>query len=189
MTNVPKSFRRGIELEGMYRPLKQLSWQANLTLSQNKIIDYVEYATHYNGWNDEIGWYEEEEIIAKNLGNTHIAYSPSVTGSSIVDYELIKNLNISLISKLVGKQYFDNTSSDDRKIDPYFINDLKVQYGLSYRFVKRFSIFLQINNLFNVKYINNAYGGNWYEDDREQSWAYYYPQAGIHFFSGIQIGF
>jgi iron complex outermembrane receptor protein len=189
MTNVEKSYRRGIEIEVAYLPLKFLRWDVNLTLSSNKIKDYVEYATHYSNWNDAIGWYEQEAIIATPLGKTHIAYSPSLIGTSILDYEFYPNAHISLTSKFVGRQYFDNTSSRDRSIDPYFINDLKLDYKFSYKFFKQVSLMFQINNLFNVKYINNAYGGNWYEDGEEQTWAYYYPQAGFHFFTGLKIGF
>ena len=48
---------------------------------------------------------------------------------------------------------------------------------------------IQINNLFNLEYSNNAYGGNWYENEEEMTWAYYYPQAGIHVFAGLNINF
>jgi iron complex outermembrane receptor protein len=189
MTNVEKSYRRGIELEAVYLPYKFLRLSANMTLSSNKIKDYIEYATHYNNWDDNIGWYTEEEDVATPLGNTHIAYSPSFLWTSIIEYEFFPNARLSIISKIVGKQYFDNTSSEDRKINPYMVNDLRLEYELSYKFFKNISLMLQINNLFNNKYVNNAYGGNWYEDGEEKTWSYYYPQAGIHVFSGIKIRF
>jgi len=189
MTNVAKSYRRGIEIELVYLPFEFLRLNANLTLSSNKIKDYVEYATHYSNWNDAILWYEQEAAIATPLGKTHIAYSPSVIGTSIIDYEFYPDAHVSLTSKLVGRQYFDNSSSRDRSIDPYFLNDLKLEYEFSYKFLKQVSLMFQINNLFNVKYINNGYGGNWYEDGEELTWAYYYPQAGFHVFTGVKIGF
>lgn len=108
-----------------------------------------------------------------------------------------KLFEISLISKYVGKQYFDNTSSTDRMLNPYFINNLKLSYTPKIKFAKNIIVFLQVNNLFNVEYESNAYGGNWYENvadpdsyieqGQEGSWAYYYPQAGINFLGGISI--
>jgi len=37
------------------------------------------------------------------------------------------------------------------------------------------------------KYESNAYGGNWYEDGDEKTWAYYFPQAGVNFL--VRAGF
>ncbi|MBN1953146.1 MAG: TonB-dependent receptor [Bacteroidales bacterium] len=186
MTNVDKSFRRGIELESRYEVLDNFWWTVQLTLSDNKIRDYVEYASHYDAdWN--------EEILARPLGNTSIAYSPNLIAANRLSYLYAFNekhwAQVSLSSKYVGKQYFDNTSSEDRKIDPYFVTDLKLEYSVRSRFVGQTSIFLQVNNLFNAKHINNAYGGNWYEQENELTWAYYYPQAGMHFFAGLNVRF
>jgi iron complex outermembrane receptor protein len=38
-----------------------------------------------------------------------------------------------------------------------------------------------VNNVFNAEYESNAYGGNWFEDGIEKTWAYYFPQAGTNF--------
>jgi iron complex outermembrane receptor protein len=46
-----------------------------------------------------------------------------------------------------------------------------------------------VNNLFNARYENNAYGGMWTEDGVEKSWAYYFPQAGITYTAGISLSF
>ena len=189
MTNVKNSFRRGVELIAMYEPFSFLTWSLNATFSENKIRDYVEYATHYSNWNDDWQWYENEEDIATFLGTTDIAYSPSVVAASTVEYRLIKGASIALISKYVGKQFFDNTSNANRKIDPYFVNDLRLAYTFPLKKLKSFEFMIQINNLFNLEYSNNAYGGNWYENEEEMTWAYYYPQAGIHVFAGLNINF
>jgi iron complex outermembrane receptor protein len=38
-------------------------------------------------------------------------------------------------------------------------------------------------------YVSNGYGGNWYEDGVEQTWAYYFPQAGINYMMKINFTF
>ncbi len=189
MTNVESSYRRGVEFTAFYSPFSFLNWDINITLSQNKINDYVEHATHYSDWNDDWQWYENEEDIARPLGVTDLAYSPSVVGASTIEFKVIEGGTIALVSKFVGKQYFDNTSNNARKIDPYFVNDLRLEYNLQVKKLKRIGLMVQINNLFNIQYSNNAYGGNWYEEEQEMTWAYYYPQAGTHFFIGLSIGF
>jgi iron complex outermembrane receptor protein len=93
------------------------------------------------------------------------------------------------ITKYGGKQYFDNTMSHDRMLDPYLVNNLRIDYSPEILKVKNIDIQLFINNIFNNKYENNAYGGNWYEDGAENTWSYYFPQAGINFLVKLGIGF
>ncbi|MBR8537355.1 TonB-dependent receptor [Carboxylicivirga sediminis] len=188
MTNVKDSYRTGVELVWGAKITKGLSWDANLSLSANKIKNFVEYSSLSDAdWNT-IGQKVTE------LGTTDIAYSPNVISSSILSYAFNSNIKASLISKYVGEQFFDNTSSEDRKLDAYFINNLKVDINLFPQFAKRIGLQLMVNNLFDVEYENNAYGGNYYQRDAngvdtEYTWAYYYPQAGRHFMSKLVLEF
>ena len=98
-------------------------------------------------------------------------------GGSILSYEPINGLKISLLSKYVGKQYIDNTSSEARKLNPYFVNDLQVQFTLKPSFMKEIGFNLMLNNFLNEQYESNA-------------WIYrYFPQAGIHFMAGLSLKF
>jgi iron complex outermembrane receptor protein len=93
------------------------------------------------------------------------------------------------ISKFVGKQYFDNTMSSERMLDPYFVNNLRIDFEPEIPKIKSTQFQLLINNIFNSLYESNAYGGNWYEDGMERTWAYYFPQAGINFMVRIGLTF
>lgn len=182
MTNVAKSYRSGIELTGGVKIVEQLKWEMNFTLSRNKIQDYVEYSYHYDDeWN--------EELVATNLGNTDISYSPNMVGASVITYSPIERFSVFFTSKYVGSQYFDNTSSLDRRMDPYFINNLRVAYSIKMKGVQSIDIQLLVNNIFNAEYESNAYGGNWYEQGVEKTWAYYYPQAGINYMFKLGLKF
>jgi iron complex outermembrane receptor protein len=175
MTNVDKSHRLGIELITSIKPIKALSWDFSFTLSSNKIRDFVEYYIDYN----TSDW--SEEYRSKNLGTVDIAYSPSVTGSSDIYLRIVKNTGIHIISKYVGKQYFDNTMNTERMIDAYFVNNLRIDYEPLIPKTKGVIFQLLVNNIMNSKYESNAYGGNWYENGDEKTWSYYFPQAGINF--------
>ncbi len=179
MTNVDKSYRAGIEFVGGVQILDWLNWEGNLTLSRNKIIDFVDNTEGAGG----------NGIDFKELGDTDISYSPNVIANSILAVYPSGNFSIKLISKYVGDQYFDNTSSEDRKIESYFVNNLRFDYQIKEVVFDRISLFAQINNVFDVEYSNNAYGGRWYEDGVDYTWAYYYPQAGINLMTGITISF
>jgi len=182
MTNVDISYRAGIELQGALKITDRLIWDLNVTLSSNKIKNFVEYATYYDeNWN--------ETYQSKGLGKSDLAYSPSLVGSSRLAFKLFKGLELSLSTKYVGSQYFDNTSSDDRKLDPYHVTDLRIDYVVNPGWMKELGFQVQVNNLFNNLYISNAYGGNWYEQGEEKSWIYYFPQAGMHFLAGFYLKF
>ena len=183
MTNVKESFRRGIELIWGVKLLRDVDWQANFTLSQNRIENYIEYAGHYdNNWN---ATYE-----AKELGQTNISNSPELLGASIFTLSPYNtNLHISWITKYVGEQYFDNTSSSARKLDDYIVNNLRINYAIPFDKGPILNIQFLVNNIFDEKYSSAAYGGNWYEQNEEKTWAYYYPQAFRNFMLKVSVEF
>ena len=183
MTNVGKSYRAGAELAAAFRPAGFLNWNFSVSMSRNKILDFTEYYTDYN----TTDW--SSAYKSKKLGTVDIAYSPGMTGSSDLCFKPLENLEIHFISKYVGSQYFDNTMSNARKIDPYTVSNFMLSYSPAIKFFKKTELQLLINNIFNSMYVSNAYGGNWYEDGSEKTWAYYFPQAGINYLAKISLTF
>ncbi len=185
MTNVEKSYRTGIELMVNLLPTSWIRWGGNVTLSQNKIKNFVEYVDVYDSDWEFIGQQENR------LGDTDISFSPSVIGSSQIRVTPFNDFNISLTSKYVGSQFIDNTSSPDRKLDAYFVNNLKVDYKLKVKGTKGFNLQLAVNNLLNEKYIANGWvyraifedGSPEYREDG------FFPQAGINFMGKILVEF
>jgi iron complex outermembrane receptor protein len=183
MTNVGKSYRYGTEFSAGFMPARFITWDMNLTLSRNKIPDFTEYYTDYNS-SDGSSQYK-----SRNLGKVDIAYSPSVIATSDLSVTVIPVLRIHLTSKYVGKQYFDNTMNSERMLDPYFVNNIIIDAEPELKFVKGFNLQLMVNNILNSMYESNAYGGNWFEDGVEKTWAYYFPQACINFMVKIGLKF
>ncbi len=179
MVNVDDSYRAGIELQAALIITPELQWQGNATFSRNKIKNFTEFVDNWDTW--------EQEVF--DLGTTDIAFSPKVLGNSQLQYTPLENLDISLISSYVGQQYIDNTSSNDRKLDAYFVNNLKMDYSLQPGLFEEMVFHLQVNNLFNEKYESNAWvysyilGGERYKMDG------YFPQAGTHFMIGVDFKF
>ena len=183
MTNVKDSYRAGIELSGSVKPADFMTWGMSLTLSRNKIIDFTEYYTDYN----TSDW--SEQYLSRDLGLVDIAYSPSVIMSTNLVVEPFKTARLTITGKYVGSQYFDNTMSEARKLDPYFVAGITAGYTLKFAGIREAEVQLSVNNLLNSMYISNGYGGNWYEDGVEQTWAYYFPQAGISYMMKINFSF
>jgi iron complex outermembrane receptor protein len=183
MTNVKRSYRVGLELTAGLKPADRLDWNLNMTISRNKILGFMEYYLDYNT-SDWTSQYKN-----KNLGTVDIAYSPSITGSSNMVFHVSNHVKFHLVSKYVGKQYFDNTMNADRMIDPYLVNNIMIDYSPDIQKIKNADFQLLINNVFNNKYESNGYGGNWYEDGLEKTWSYYFPQAGINFLIRFSLKF
>ncbi|HPT22557.1 MAG TPA: TonB-dependent receptor, partial [Bacteroidales bacterium] len=183
MTNVDKSYRIGAEITANLKPVDFFDWNLGFTLSRNKILDFREYYIDYN----TIDW--SEEYMSKNHESVDIAYSPSIIGTSDMKFNILSNASLHFISKYVGKQYFDNTMNPDRTIDPYFVNNIRLDFEPKIKAAESVELQFLVNNVFNSIYENNAYGGNWYEDGTEKSWSYYFPQAGINYTFKIGIKF
>lgn len=187
-TNVKNSYRRGLELSFNYRPFKWLNWTFNATGSVNKINDHVEYVDNWDTWAKD----------TLNLGTTDIAFSPNlIIGSQLgfilfsKTYKEIKkqSLELSLISKYVGNQYLDNTSDDSRKIDSYFVNDIRLNYNLEHIGIRNISLIAMLRNVFDVSYVSNGWVYKYRSGDQLNNLDGLFPQAGINYMLGINIGF
>ena len=182
--NVPRSWRRGIELAAAWQALQWLQVGGNMTLSTNKIRNYTAYYEMYDNMNDwnYLGQHQVE------FENTDILMSPSLVGMASMTVRPFVSSAGSLNSayltwngKYVGKQYYDNTMSDDRSIPSYFVADLSVGYEVP---VGRhpehsegsLSFSFHVHNLFNRMYYADAWLWRAYfqqEDD-------YYSEVGIY---------
>jgi len=177
MINVPKSYRTGIELSAKVLITDKLKWESSVTLSRNKIRSFTEYIDDWDTWSQ----------IAVDHSNTDLAYSPSTIASGAISWQAFKGFNISLIRKFVGKQYIDNTQSNDRKLNSYFVDNLLVNYSLKPRFCKELGFSLMVNNLFNQEYESNAWVYRYSYDNTLQKMDGYFPQAGINFMAGVSV--
>ncbi|PTN04337.1 TonB-dependent receptor [Mangrovibacterium marinum] len=183
MENADDSYRAGIELMGGVKITRALKWDVNATFSQNKIKNFTEYV---DDW-DNVGQ------IVNNLGKTDLSFSPEVIVNSQISFQPAKDLSISLLSNYVGDQYIDNSSSEDRKLDAWLVNNLKIDYAIKGNLFKEIKLHLMVNNLFDAEYESNAWVYSYYYDDGSGRNRYkmdgYFPQAGINFLAGIDFKF
>ncbi|GHU89224.1 TonB-dependent receptor [Bacteroidia bacterium] len=170
-SNIPDSYRAGIEVTAGIPIASWLQWNGNLTLSKSKIKEYTEY----------IDDWETGKQAVNYLGTTSIAYSPDVVAGNLFSVNF-RNYSAGLQSLYVGKQYIDNSESNERKLDPYFVNNLRLSYTLKLNGIKSLTLNALINNLFNEKYESNGYVWyTWYEgagnERTRKNQLRYFPQA------------
>jgi iron complex outermembrane receptor protein len=179
MTNVDNSYRAGLELMAGMKFTDKLKWDVNLTFSKNKIKDYTDYVDDWDNGGQ----------IATELGTTDLAFSPEIIGNSQISWMALSGLNISLQSYSVSKQYIDNTSSNERKLNGYFLNNLKFSYSVPQKFAKELNLHLMVNNLFDTKYESNAWVYSYMLGGKRYAMDGYFPQAGINVMAGLDIKF
>jgi len=186
MKNVKSSYRIGLELVSSVIFSEKMRWNANITLSRNKIRNVNILVDNWDYWNDpdnEPFQYTYPKKI------TNISFSPGLTAGSSLEYKLFREFTFTLHSKYVGKQYIDNSGSEERKLDPYFLNDIIIHYSLKGRYVKHLDVSLNLINVFNVKYISNAWVYRYFENKEEKRFDGFFPQAGLHFITGLTFNF
>lgn len=180
--NIPNSYRAGIELMAGAELPFGLSWDANATLSRNRIKNFTEVLYDDNT-------YEKWEI---NHGDTQIAFSPEIIANNIFGYNY-KGLALSMHTQYVGKQYMSNAEQSDHILDAYFVSNLYASYTFKMRGTKSITVGANIYNIFGEEYENNGYAGSgYYTDNGEKvryNYAGYAAQAGTNFLGHISIRF
>ena len=186
--NVKDSYRMGAELTAGVKITKWLRWDANCVLSRNKILNYKQMVDLYDNQNDW-NWVGQDSVA----GTTTIAFSPSVTASSLFAID-VAGVKAILHTQVVGKQYLDNTEDENAMLRAYSTSDLRVEYQLPMEKwckkvgVPEVKVMCQVNNLFDAKYASN--GGaeaSRFADGSRCCW--YYAQAGINVHGGFSIHF
>jgi len=184
-TNVDNSYRAGIEVEGIWKISNKLNWNASVTLSQNKIKDFTEVL-----YNSGDNWEFDPPIpLQRKFRNSDISFSPNVISASVFSYSPVQNSEISLLTKYVGHQYLDNTSTDSRSIDAYLINDIRMRYSWKPAFMKEISLSFLINNVLDGEYESNGYTYGYLGGGDEYRENFYYPQAGVNYMAMLTMKF
>ena len=171
--NVPNSYRTGIELETEFlllnkvvnsKSIHQLRFIANVSFSQNRIksttVTWLDYATYTN--------------VDSTFTETPISYSPNTVAAAGLHYTFrfshfdqtkpSKTLTVAWMQKYVSRQYLDNTGDETRSIPHYHVGELNIMFQPN----PKISVKLQVQNILNSRYLNNAY-----------TWGYFYGNRNL----------
>ncbi len=188
--NVPRGWRRGLEVAASWNATKWLSLSGNVTLSMNQIKDYTSYV---EVWDGEFG-----QTKAFDYGRTTMMMSPSVVGMvrlAVSPWKgtatnSLKTTTLAIDGKYVGKQYLDNTQRAEMEVPAYFVSNLSLSHEFK---LNRGYLGLSgyVNNLFNNLYY--AAGWRWegytQADDTLTYGIGVYPQPPINFMLKVSYRF
>lgn len=189
-TNVDKSFRQGLELITDWGLTRHLHWSTNLTLSANRIENFMETIYDYGLATTE---------VTIDHGTTDIAFSPGVVATNIFTGRLLRERGekgswigtAEWALRHVGRQFLDNTSNEARALPAYTVNDLRLRSSFYRPDGHEWSLSLFANNVLDAMYSANGWtysyrlGGA----ETEITENYVYPQAGRHFMVSLEWTF
>ena len=156
--NLNKSYRIGIELEAAWKPVEWFRWDANATLSRNRVKDMKVTLNDY--------------VTEVNLGTQHLAFSPDFIMNHILTF-IHKGFKASVQCQYVGDQYLTNTGFKDMQcmdedgnttyetllLKKHFSTNLDLSYTFN---MKKFGmkdamVGVTLYNLFSAKFDNNGW--------------------------------
>lgn len=176
-TNIPYSYRTGIELQGSAKIAEWLYAGGNLALSSNKLTGFSEYVDDFDNGDQKIFSYKK----------TGISFSPAVIAATTLTLIPVKNSEINLSGKYVGRQFLDNTGNRARSLSDFYVQDIRMIYSFKKSALPESSLILQFNNIFNRKYEPNGYTYNYISGGAFQSENYVYPMAGFNWMVGVNV--
>ncbi len=189
--NVDESYRAGLEWLSVWHPKEGVSWQATTTWSANRIASFKESLYDYAEGFDP--------VVVIDHGTTNIGFSPNLTASSVLSYrfwdrstsEGRKMATLEWAARYVGKQFLDNTSNDNRSLDAYAVNDLRLQLSWERPSGTRVTFNAFLRNVLNTAYSANGFTYSYLFGgvDSITTENYVYPQAGRNGMFSVEVSF
>ncbi len=176
-TNIPNSYRLGLELQASAIINNWIDVSGNITFSKNRIKSFTEYI---DNWDTGL----QDSVMHQN---TSISFSPDMIGALTINLHLKKNLDLNLLSKYVSSEYLDNSQNATRKLGAYFTQDVRLAYTIKNKIFKDWHIIGQLNNLLNTKYQPNGYSYTYIYNKAQTNANAYYPMAEINFILTLNI--
>ncbi len=190
-SNVPDSYREGLEFDGRLKFNEMLSWTFSATWSGNKVKNFQADFTDY----------DNNTAVTNPSKTTDISFSPDLIGASEISFRPFRNSEVAFISKYVSRQYLDNTSNtnpngygpadpaSNRYLNSYFVNALRLNYNFRLKDVKNIGITLLVNNILGAKYESNGATYPDIENGKVVNYNYYFPQAPANFLLSLNLKF
>ncbi|MDD7303124.1 MAG: TonB-dependent receptor plug domain-containing protein [Prevotellaceae bacterium] len=187
-TNIRRSQRLGVELQGGVSLTQWLSLEGNAALSLNQIKDFDEVVETYDGdWR----WKPSTTV---HYDNSTLAFSPSAIVNGFVDFHH-KGFRATWHTNFVSRQYLDNTENKQRSLPKYSQSNLHMSYELRVdRHLKSVVFGLNLNNLFNARYaaggwVYSAIVGDSYPEQNRYYQMGYVPMAGFTAMGSVAVKF
>jgi len=176
--NVPRSYRRGVELEVDWRPGPAWRVLGSANFSRNRIDEWTQF---YDVYDSSGAWIDSASIVHRDVPPL---LTPQALLNASLDWTPSPVLGLGIAARWVAESQLDNTGDPDFRTPAWFNLDGQVTLSLA-RWVKRGDpkIRVQATNLLDSQRIwPSGYSYLYFERDQGGSDAffgtsYYYPLA------------
>ena len=158
MSNVPDSYRRGIEISAGIKAFDKLQLDANLSLSSNKIKDFSLYYDTYDNASDWNEILDESQQISTFYPEADLPFSPQCIAAARLQYQPVRPLQLSLMGKFTGKQQFSYIQHEAFSLPAYTQFNFSALYSGSFIGNSDFELGFYINNILANQPLCNAWG-------------------------------
>ena len=184
--NVGRSWRRGVEVSAAWQAFRWLNLHGNMTLSENRIKDYVYFVDTYDNATD---WNPLPQTRVE-AGTVDMLMSPSAIAALGLAVTPGRRWKLSMDGKYVGSQYWDNTQNADRRIPAYFVMNAAAEKQLKLA-SWNLTLGAYVNNLLNRKYYADAwvYRARFASGEPDYQEEGLFPQAPFNLMFRIKLEF
>ena len=140
-TNIPDSYRAGVELTAEYSPVAWLTLEGNAALSRNRLLDFDEYVED---------WDAADGMRRIHYSDKCLAYSPSAI---LNGFATVRTGGFRAVwhTGFVSRMYLDNTQNEDRSLPAYSLSDIELGYTFKFpKVVKELDLGMNVANIFNA---------------------------------------
>jgi iron complex outermembrane receptor protein len=180
-TNVPESYRLGVELQGGVQLADFLTLGGNLTVSRNRVGSFTEVLDDFGADDEYLGQ------VAVVRENTPLSFSPDLTAALELAYERTlaerHQLGAALQTKYVGDRYVDNSGAPGSRLDAYYYSDLRLSYDLD----RKYRLTFLLRNVTDQLYFSNGWGYRFRSEGVATTLQGLYPQAGRNFLLSLGV--
>ena len=183
-TNIPDSYRTGVELTAGWDPVSWLTLEGNAALSRNRLLDFDEYVED---------WDKGTTVI--HYDGAALAYSPDAILNGFINLHY-KGFRAQWHTGYVSRMYLDNTENADRSLPAYSLTNLSLGYTLNLRsFLKEIDFGVEANNLFNAHVAQSGwvysaiYTSGGHSNDHRYYQIGFIPVAGLTVLGHVSLRF
>ena len=192
--NVPRSFRRGLELQYTWQPLDQLHLTGNASYTWARIQEVQQAFDVY----DEDGAFVE--TVVRTQEDVQPLLTPPFIAHQQAEWQPLGWLAIGLQGRFVSQQHLDNTGNDALSTDAFAVGDawLRLQLdrlipGLKDGKHGRYMLQARVNNFTNTTYEPSGYSYPFLTESggqrMEAGTPYFYPAPPSNFMLSFRAEF
>ena len=139
-TNIPDSYRTGVELTAGWDIARWLTVEGNAALSRNRLLDFDEYVEDW-----------DKGVRVLHYADKPLAYSPDAILNGFVNLHF-GGFRAVWHTGYVSRMYLDNSGNADRSLPAYSLSDVSLGYTFKPRKVlKEIDLGVDFNNVFSAR--------------------------------------